>query len=270
MALPANTTGTGDGFAKLLEQYRLRAGLSQGQLAQAARLSRTYVYHLERGQRARPSTHAARALARALELRAEERQTFYQAVAKLTGEPPEHDEEPDDVLDLGHLAELLVANSTYPTHALDRLWRVSSWNAAAAQLFEMPQPPVGTPYPHLLAIVFDPAARARFRPWEPLARRLVADFKWNTATLTHLAEYRVLWRALRALPDFRRIADVTPAAGIPGPSFLMGLQHSELGPLALRTASTLFSGVRDHHIISYVPGDAQTLDAYRRMGWQAK
>ena len=73
---------------------------------------------------------------------------------------------------------------------------------------------------------------------------------------------------LRALPDFRRIADVTPAAGVPGPSFVMGLQHSELGPLALRTATTLFSGVRDIHIVSYVPGDAPTLEAYRRMGWQ--
>ena len=40
------------------------------------------------------------------------------------------------------------------------------------------------------------------------------------------------------------------------------------GPLALRTAATLFSGVRDIHIVSYVPGDAATLEAYRCMGWQ--
>src|SRR5256885_1594044 len=126
----------------------------------------------------------------------------------------------------------------------------------------------GTQPPHLLAVVFDPVYRSRSRPWEPLARRLVADFKWNTAALTHLPEYRVLWRELRALPDFRRIADVTPAAGVPGPSFVMGLHHSALGPLALRTATTLFSGVRDIHIVSYVPGDAPTLEAYRRMGWQ--
>lgn len=87
--------------------------------------------------------------------------------------------------------------------------------------------------------------------------------------MTHLPEYKTLWRELRALPDFRRIADVTPSAGIPGPSFVMAVEHSLLGPLALRTASTLFSGVRDHYIISYVPGDAPTLAAYRRMGWQA-
>ena len=232
------------------------------------RLSRTYVYHLERGQRAHPSAHAARALSRALELRGAERQTFYSAVEALTGESPELDEEPAELLDLVHLAELLVANTAYPTHAIDRLWRVLCWNTAADRLFEINPIPSAKQHPHLLAVVFDPAYRSRFRPWEPLARRLVADFKWNTAALTHLPEYRALWRELRALPDFRRIADVTPSAGVPGPSFVMGLQHPELGPLALRTAATLFSGMRDIHIISYVPGDAPTLEAYRRMGWQ--
>lgn len=266
---PANSSDDAGRFARLLARYRQRAGLSQGQLAQAARLSRTYVYHLERGQRAHPSPHAARALARALELRATERQSFYEAVAALTGEFPEVEDEPDDLLDLARLAELLVTNTAYPTHALDRLWRVSYWNAAAARLFEVDLMPSDGWHPHLLSFVFDPVARGRFRPWEPLARRLVADFKWNTATLTHLPEYRTLLRELRALPDFRRIADVTPAAGIPGPTFVMGVYHSELGPLALRTAATLFSGVRDHHIVSYVPGDAATLAAFRRMGWQA-
>ena len=264
----ANTASGATTFARLLEEYRLRAGLSLGQLAQAARLSRTYVYHLERGQRAHPSAHAARALARALELRGAERQAFYGTVEALTGESPELEEEPDELFDLVHLADLLVANTAYPTHAIDRLWRVLCWNTAAARLFEIDPILSGTQHPHLLSIIFDPAYRSRFRPWEPLARRLVADFKWNTAALTHLPEYRALWRELRALPDFRRIADVTPAAGVPGPSFVMGLHHSALGPLALRTATTLFSGVRDIHIVSYVPGDATTLEAYRRMGWQ--
>src|SRR5947209_2319533 len=168
--LPANTPGGAATFAHLLEEYRLRAGLSLGQLAQAARLSRTYVYHLERGQRAHPSAHAARALARALELHGTQRQAFYSAVEALTGETPELEEGPDELLDLVHLAELLVANTAYPTHAIDRLWRVVCWNTAAARLFEIDPALAGTRYPHLLAVVFDPAYRSRFRPWEPLAR----------------------------------------------------------------------------------------------------
>jgi transcriptional regulator with XRE-family HTH domain len=270
MSSPANSTEALTEFAQLLVRYRQNAQLSQGQLAQAARISRTYVYHLESGRRTHPSAHAVRALARALELRADDRRCFYGAAADLTGDIPAQDEEPDEVLDLTHLAQLLVANNAYPAHGLDRLWRISCWNRGAIALFEIEPALVETRHPHLLAIVFDPARRRRFVPWEPLARRLVADFKWSTAAFTHLPEYKALWRGLRALPDFRRIADVTPAAGIPGPTFLMTIQHGALGPLALRTASTLFSGVRDQHIISYVPGDAHTLEVYRRMGWQVR
>ena len=42
-------------FAQLITQFRQQHGMSQGQLAQATRLSRTYIYHLENGMRANPS-----------------------------------------------------------------------------------------------------------------------------------------------------------------------------------------------------------------------
>ncbi len=269
MSTIASATARDDNsFARLLTMYRLWAGLSQGQLAQAARLSRTYVYHLERGQRARPSPHAARALARALELKGAEREAFYEVVATLTGEAPARDDDPDELFDLFNLVALGVANAAYPAHGLDRLYRVTCWNDAALQLFAVDDASLGMTRPHLLSILFDPRNRARFRPWEPLARRLVADFKWHTSTLTHVPEYKALWRELRALPDFRRISDVTPVAGAPSPIFVMGVQHPTLGALALRTATTLFGNLRDHYIITYVPGDSRTLDAFNRMGWR--
>ncbi len=266
---PAAGAAENVAFASLLTSHRQRAGLSQGQLALASRLSRTYIYHLERGQRARPSAHATRALARALELRGTERQAFYDAVADLTGEPLAHEDDPEELFELSNLTELLVASSPYPAHGLDRLYHISFWNDAAVQLFDVEETFYRTLRPHLLSILFDPLNRARFRPWEPLARRMVADFKWNTATLTHLPEYRALWRDLRALPDFRRIADVTPAMGVPIPTFVMTLQHPRLGPLALRTATTQFGSLRDHRIVTYVPGDARTLDAFGQMRWHA-
>ncbi len=55
--------------------------------------------------------------------------------------------------------------------------------------------------------------------------------------------------------------------GVPSPIFVIGVQHPTLGTLALRTATTLFGNQRDHYIITYVPGDARTLDAFDRMGW---
>src|SRR5713226_7149108 len=58
----------GSVFAQLITQYRQQRGMSQGQLAQATRLSRTYIYHLEAGMRSNPSPHVAQSLARALGL----------------------------------------------------------------------------------------------------------------------------------------------------------------------------------------------------------
>ena len=60
--------------------------MSQGQLAQATRLSRTYIYHLETGMRSNPSPHVAQSIARALELQGEERRLLYMAFTGLTGQ----------------------------------------------------------------------------------------------------------------------------------------------------------------------------------------
>ena len=55
-------------FAELLTQFRQRRGMSQGQLAQATRLSRTYIYHLEARMRSNPSQYVVQSIARALGL----------------------------------------------------------------------------------------------------------------------------------------------------------------------------------------------------------
>jgi hypothetical protein len=124
--------------------------------------------------------------------------------------------------------------------------------------------------PNLLAVVFDPANRAKFRPWETLARRLLADFKYNTRSLTYLPEYRDLWRSLRAAPDFRRLAGSSDAGPSISPSFVFQMRHSRLGALTLRTSITVFSGTPDYSIVTYVPGDQQTLAIFAANGWQAR
>ena len=60
-------------FAQLITAFRQQLGMSQGQLAQATRLSRTYIYHLEAGMRSNPSAQVAQSIARALGLQGEER-----------------------------------------------------------------------------------------------------------------------------------------------------------------------------------------------------
>jgi hypothetical protein len=135
-------------------------------------------------------------------------------------------------------------------------------------LFELDESTLASHNQNLMMVVFDPAYRIRFRPWEALARRMLADFKYSTRSLTYLPEYRALWRRLRTMPDFQRIASTSDAGVAVAPSFVFHMRHSRLGPLALRTTITAFSGSSDYSIVTYVPGDQQTLSIFARNGWQ--
>jgi len=242
--------------------------MSQGQLAQATRLSRTYIYHLEVGMRSNPSPHVAQNIARALGLHREERRLLYDAFTSLTGQFIDDEQPVSELLDFGELAELLVHNTSYPAHSLDRLWFLHSWNEAAIALFEVQEEIAGNEEHHLLDLVFDTHRRHHFHGWESLARRLVGDFQYNTRTITHLPEYKKVWKHLRELPDFRRIASATYTEAKPAPSFTFQVQHSRLGRLTLRTATTVFTGINSYSMVSYVPGDQHTLEIYRKYKWQ--
>jgi hypothetical protein len=223
--------------------------------------------------RSNPSSHVVHSIVRALELKSVERRQLYTAFTRLTGQPID-DEALDTsaLLDLGQLAQLLVLSTSYPAHSLDRLWYLHSWNQAAIRLFEVEEvAALATPgqgRAHLLELVFGAQRRHRFYGWESLARRLVSDFQYNTRTLTHLGEYKELWKRLRGLPEFRRIAAASSPEGKPTPSFVFHVHHSQLGHLALRTATTVFTGINSYSMVSYVPGDQQTLDVYRKYHWQ--
>src|SRR5579859_619015 len=149
-------------FALLVAQFRQQHGMSQGQLAQATRLSRTYVYHLETGQRINPSPHVVQNIVRALELRHDEREKLYAAYTALTGQFIDSEQVESTLLDLGELASLLVHNTSYPAHSLDRLWFLHSWNDAAIMLFEVWELVAKGDQVHLLSLVFDPQMRRRF------------------------------------------------------------------------------------------------------------
>src|SRR5437016_1458874 len=142
-------------FAQLITEYRQQSGMSQGQLAQATRLSRTYIYHLETGKRNNPSPHVAQSIARVLGLQSEERRQLYSAFTNLTGQQIDEEQPESELLDFGKLAELLVHNTSYPAHSLDRLWFLHSWNEAAITLFELQEEIAVNSERHLLELVFD-------------------------------------------------------------------------------------------------------------------
>ena len=48
------------------------------------------------------------------------------------------------------------------------------------------------------------------------------------------------------------------------------MRHSQLGTLTLRTTVTVFSGASDYSIVTYVPGDQQTLATFTAQDWQRR
>src|SRR5438552_11993841 len=134
-------------FAQLITEYRQQNGMSQGQLAQATRLSRTYIYHLETGMRSNPSPHVTQSIAHALGLQSKERRQLYNAFTSLTGQQIDDEQPVSELLDFGELAQLLVRNTSYPAHSLDRLWFLHSWNEAAIILVEVQEETAGNGEP---------------------------------------------------------------------------------------------------------------------------
>ena len=253
-------------FAQLVTQFRQQRGLSQGQLATAARLSRIYIYHLEAGMRQNPSVRVVQSITRALALQENERQQLYTAFIQLTGQLIDDNTE-QNRLDVGHLAHLLVLSISYPAHSLDRLWYWHSWNQAAITLFGVQEEVDKSEQMHMLELVFGDH-RQQFLDWEELARRLVSDFQYSTRSLKHLPEYKDLWKRLRSLPEFRRIAAVSTPERIPEPSFVFRMRHKQLGYLVLRTVPTVFTHGNTYSMVSYVPGNQQTMDVYAKSHWQ--
>jgi transcriptional regulator with XRE-family HTH domain len=261
-------TGEISRFAQLVTSFRQQRGLSQAQLAQATQLSRTYVYHLETGQRTNPSPQVVQNLMRALDLPSAERRALYDAYADLTGQLLGQEESEGMLLDMGELASLFVQNMSYPAHTLDKLLYFHTWNKAFLILFDMQEELLRGNRFHLLSLLFDPIMSKRFHGWEHLARRLVSDFHYYTRTITDLPEYKALWKQLREYPEFRRIASSVDPRGRSAGSFVFQIHHRELGSLALRPATTIFTAVPNYSVVSYLPADEQTLAIYRRQRWQ--
>src|SRR5712692_4606898 len=142
-------------FAQMVIQFRQQRGMSQGQLAHATRLSRTYIYHLENGMRHNPSPRVAESIVHALQLQEDERRQLFRAYTTLTGHYLDTEQVESTLLDFGELARLLVHNTSYPAHSLDRLWFLNSWNDAAITLFEVEEEISQGEQRHLLELVFD-------------------------------------------------------------------------------------------------------------------
>jgi transcriptional regulator with XRE-family HTH domain len=187
--------------AGLAGQGRRRTpGLRREEVAQLCGISTAWYSWVEQGRDIALSAAALARLAQALRLSAAERAYLFELTRRRDPAPPAA--EPEAAAHPAELDQALRAMAA-PAYLLDRLWRARAWNAAAGHLFA---PWLGGGETCLLRYVFlDPGARRFICDWEDRARRLLAEFRADTAHDPGDAAMQALIAALRRdSPDFAR------------------------------------------------------------------
>ncbi len=171
-ALPPDAAGLPPGG----NGRRRTPGLRREEVALLCGLSTTWYTWVEQGRDISLSAAALARLATALRLTAAERAYLFELTRQRDPLPP-----PAEAAQDAAPAELLaVLRATVaPAYLLDRLWHVRGWNDAAGRLFA---PWFDSGETCLLRYVFLGAtARDFIRDWEDRARRLLAEFRADTA-----------------------------------------------------------------------------------------
>lgn len=177
---------------------RRTPGLRREEVALLSGISTTWYTWLEQARDIALSPAALARLADALRLTAAERAYLFELTRR-------RDPAPRGANAVGNAAppELVAAlqATTVATYLLDPLWCARAWNDTAARLFA---PWFDSGEPCLLRFVFrNPAARDFIWDWENRARRLIAEFRADTARDPKDAETWALVAALiRESPAF--------------------------------------------------------------------
>jgi transcriptional regulator with XRE-family HTH domain len=178
---------------------RRTPGLRREEMAEICGMSPTWYAWIEQGRDISVSSFALARLAEAMQLTPAERAYIFQITRKRdpagSSTGLEGVEEPSQVL------RDAVEAVTAPAYLLDRLWRACAWNQAAAELFA---DWLGGGEPCLLAYVFlNDSAKTFIADWQDRARRIVAEFRADTARNSDDPALRALIENLQAgSPEF--------------------------------------------------------------------
>jgi transcriptional regulator with XRE-family HTH domain len=154
---------------------RRTPGLRREEVAQLSGLSTTWYTWVEQGRDIALSAGALARLADTLRLTAAERSYLFELARRRDPSPPAAaapDPAPPELL-------AVLQATTAPAYLLDRLWHVRGRNGPAERLFA---PWFGSGETCLPRYVFlHPTARTFICGWENRARRLLAEFRGDTA-----------------------------------------------------------------------------------------
>ena len=224
---------------------RRTPGLRREEVAQRCGISTAWYAWVEQGRDIALSAQALGRLAEALRLTAAERAYLFELARQ-------RDPAPGDAGREGVPPELAAAVEAMaaPAYLIDRLWTARAWNAGAAHLLSGW---LGGPEPGLLGYVFrDPGARGFIVDWEERARRVIAEFRADTARDPDAPAVRSLVEGLRRdSPDFARLWDGHAVATREGGA--RRFRHPQDGPLDYEQVTLVPAAAPDHKIVMLLP-----------------
>lgn len=160
----------------LPDGFRRRApGLRREEVAALCHISPTWYTWIEQGRRQAVSTETLTALATGLKLSNAERAYLFELAARAD---PAHPAAATS--EAHHLADLVNAVRT-PAYVLDRHWDAIAWNKPAEALFEDWLKARGGQRNLLRYVFLHPGASAFIVDWPERSRRLVAEYRSDTA-----------------------------------------------------------------------------------------
>jgi transcriptional regulator with XRE-family HTH domain len=173
---------------------RRTPGLRREEVALLAGISATWYTRIEQGRDVSVSLAALGRIAAALKLGRAARRHLFELAGRAE---PAHAGGAADSLAPAVMASVHAIRA--PAYVLDRNWTARAWNRSAAQLF---RDWLRGPDRNLLRYVFlDPAARRFVADWPARARRLLAEFRADTAGRAEEPALAELIGALRAGSD---------------------------------------------------------------------
>ncbi|WP_448204232.1 helix-turn-helix transcriptional regulator [Azospirillum sp. sgz302134] len=232
---------------------RRTPGLRREEVAQICGLSPTWYTWLEQGRDVSVSPGALARIARGLRLTSAERAYLFELARK---------RDPDaagaEAADTPPALLSALEAITAPAYLLDRVWNACGWNDGAARLFSGW---LDGAERNLLRYVFlDPTARRFICDWENRARRLLAEFRADTARRADDDDVTALVRDLRdGSPAFARLWDDHGVLEREGG--LRAFHHPLDGPLRYEQVTLCPAGRPEHKLVMLLASPPEDVPA---------
>lgn len=225
---------------------RRTPGLRREEVAQLSGLSTTWYSWLEQGRDMSMSAAALSRLADALSLNKIERAYLFELSRHRDPRQamsPDREEMPASL-------RAAVDAMTCPAYAIDRFWCARAWNAPAQALL---RPWLIDGEPNLLRYMFlVPSARTFVSDWEERARRLLAEFRADMASMPEDPAITGLLAELStASADFARMWHSQHVLAREGG--LRRFNHPEHGDVTVEQLTLAPIGLLGHRLVMLLP-----------------